>query len=63
MKKSFLIAAVNLGLWGVLGFFATIILSFLSCCIGISKEGYMISLGIFAFTAITMTLKSAFKRY
>ncbi|QGY47651.1 hypothetical protein GM418_29480 [Maribellus comscasis] len=63
MKKLFLIAVVYLGLWGILGFFATIILSFLSCCFGVSKETYMISLGVFAFIAVAMTLKSVFKRH
>ena len=63
MKKLFLIVVVYLELWGVLGFFATIILSFLSCCIGLSKETYLTSLGVFAFIAIAMTLKSTIKRY
>ncbi|WP_346856015.1 hypothetical protein [uncultured Draconibacterium sp.] len=62
MKKVLLIALLNLELWGILGFFATIILSFLSCCFGLSKETFLFSLAVFAAIGVTMTFKSILKK-
>ena len=61
MKKTVGLTCFYLGLWGFIGFIATIILSFLSCCAGIPKEIYFVSLFLFALVAIVMTCRSVSK--
>jgi hypothetical protein len=63
MKKIIVLAGFYLGLWGILGFFATILLGFLSCCAGLSKEIYLVLLLAFVLTAIVMAARSIFKEY
>jgi hypothetical protein len=55
MKKIFVLACYHLTLWGILGFFATLLFGFLTCCAGLPKEYFYISLLVFAITGITMT--------
>jgi hypothetical protein len=61
MKKIFVLSCFYLGLWGILGFFATILLGFLSCCAGISQELYFGALIAFALLAVSMTCRSVSK--
>ncbi|WP_167616395.1 hypothetical protein [Maribellus sediminis] len=56
MKKILVLICYNLGLWGMLGFFATLLLGFLSCCANLSANifyGFLI-----AFAAIGLTATS-----
>lgn len=52
MKKILVLVCYNLGLWGILGFFATLILGFLSCCANLSENVFYGSLALFALTGI-----------
>ncbi|HKJ43670.1 MAG TPA: hypothetical protein VKA27_16350 [Sunxiuqinia sp.] len=61
MKNVVLLVFFYLGLWGVLGFFATILLGFLSCCAGLSEEIYFGALISFAIVAVVMTCRSVAK--
>lgn len=61
MKKVIVLIGIYLGLWGILGFFATIILGFLSCCIGLSQEIYFGALISFMIVAIIMICHSVLK--
>ena len=61
MKKIFVLGCFYLGLWGILGFFATIILSFFSCCAELSQEIYFGALIVFAVLGIVMTCRSVSK--
>jgi hypothetical protein len=63
MEKLFVLASFYLSLWGILCFFAIIILSFLSCYAGVSKETYLVSLFLFALIAVIMTSRGIFKDY
>ncbi len=55
MEKTLLLICYNLSLWGILGFFATIVLGFLTCCAGLSQNIFFGALIIFAIVGITMT--------
>lgn len=55
MKKTIVLICYHLGLWGFLGFFATLVLGFLSCCANLPKNVFFIFLGIFAICALTAT--------
>ncbi|WP_321371197.1 hypothetical protein [uncultured Draconibacterium sp.] len=57
MKKILVLVCYNLGLWGILGFFATLILGFLSCCANLSENVFY---GFLAFFALTGIVASAF---
>ena len=61
MKRVIALICFYLGLWGVLGFLATVLLGFLSCCAGLSKEIYYGALVGFALLAIVMTCRSVAK--
>ncbi len=56
MKKIMLLIFYNLGLWGLLGFFATLILGFLSCCANLHENVFYTSLIVFAVVGITSTV-------
>lgn len=53
MKKILVLVCYNLGLWGILGFFATLFLGFLSCCANLSESVFYGSLIAFAVVGIT----------
>ncbi len=55
MKKILAIICYNLGLWGILGFFATLILGFISCCANLSPNFFYGALILFAVIGITAT--------
>ncbi|WP_297089053.1 hypothetical protein [uncultured Draconibacterium sp.] len=55
MNKILTLICYNLSLWGILGFFATIILGFLACCANLPVKVFYIALGIFALIGITAT--------
>lgn len=63
MKKLILLIVFYLGMWGILGFFATITLSFLACCIGVSEEFYVTSLVIFGILAVAFTAYSVVRKF
>ena len=48
MKKLLVLICYNLGLWGILGFFVTLFLGFLSCCANLSENIFYGSLIVFA---------------
>jgi len=56
MKKPLVLICYNLGLWGLLGFFATLILGFLSCCANLSKNIFFGFLIVFAVIGIAATI-------
>ncbi len=55
MKKLLVLICYNLGLWGILGFFATLFLGFLSCCVNLSENIFYAFLIAFAVIGITAT--------
>lgn len=55
MKKALLLICYNLGLWGILGFFATLIFGFLACCANLSQNIFFGLLIAFALVGITVT--------
>lgn len=55
MKRAFVLICYNLGLWGILGFFATLFLGFLACCTNLSESVFYVSLAIFALVGVTAT--------
>ncbi|WP_347839814.1 hypothetical protein [uncultured Draconibacterium sp.] len=57
MKKALVLVCYNLGLWGILGFFATLILGFLSCCANLSENVFF---GFLAFFAVSGIVASAY---
>jgi len=56
MKKEYILLCYNLGLWGIAGFFATILLGFLSCCLGLSKSIFTGSLVVFAIFGLAVSV-------
>lgn len=58
MKKIFVLISYNLGIWGVLGFFATLILGFLACCANLSQNVFYSALIIFAVIGLSATIMS-----
>jgi len=63
MKKLIIFTVVSLELWGVVGFFFTIILSFFSCCFGWSEKTFLAALSSFAIIALLHTFRTVSKRY
>ncbi len=61
MKKTLTLICFYLGLWGVLGFLATIAMGFLICCMGWSRNLYYILLVLVALFGIVMTCRSVYK--
>lgn len=55
MRKLLTLACYNLALWGILGFFATLLLGFLSCCANLPANIFYIGLALFATLGITAT--------
>jgi hypothetical protein len=55
MKKVFALICYNLGLWGILGFFATLLLGFIACCTNLSPTVFYGLLILFAAVGITAT--------
>ncbi|MCK3683548.1 hypothetical protein [Maribellus sp. YY47] len=55
MKKIFVLTCYNLALWGILGFFATLLLGFLSCCAHLSENFFYGFLVIFALVGLIAT--------
>ena len=55
MKKVFALICYHLGLWGIIGFFATLLLGFLSCWTGLSKNVFYIGLMFVAAAGISIT--------
>lgn len=55
MKRIVLLTCYHLTLWGILGFFATLLFGFLTCCAGLPKEYFYISLFVFAAAGVTTT--------
>lgn len=54
MKKVLVLLCYNLGLWGILGFFATLFLGFLSCCTNLSENiffGFLIAFAVIGISA------------
>ena len=61
MKKAFALICYNLGLWGVLGFFATLIIGFVSCCANLSSNIFYGFLILFAIVGVTATTICVFR--
>lgn len=55
MKRAFVLICYHLGLWGILGFFATLFLGFLSCCANLPQNIFYGVLVAFAILGITVT--------
>lgn len=55
MKKVLVLICYHLGLWGILGFFATLILGFIACCTNLSEVIFYVLLGIFAVIGVSAT--------
>ncbi|QIA06746.1 hypothetical protein [Draconibacterium halophilum] len=55
MNKLLTLACYNLGLWGILGFFATIILGFVTCCANLSSTVFYTALIVFASIGLAAT--------
>jgi hypothetical protein len=56
MRKIFTLICYHLGLWGILGFFATLIFGFIACCANLSQNVFLASLVVFAILGLTATL-------
>ncbi len=55
MKKVLVLTCYHLGLWGILGFFATLVLGFIAYRTNLSETIFYLSLGIFAAIGIGVT--------
>ncbi len=55
MNKIVTLICYNLGLWGILGFFVTILLGFLACCANLSSTVFYTALIVFAIIGLTST--------
>ena len=55
MKKELFLLCYNLSIWGILGFFATLLFGFLACCANLSKDFFFGSLIVFAVIGIAVT--------
>ena len=55
MKKVLVLICYNLGLWGILGFFATLFLGFLSCCANLSENIFYAFLALYAVIGLAAT--------
>lgn len=56
MKKALALICYHLGVWGLLGFFATLIFGFIACCANLSENLFYTSLIIFAIIGFTATI-------
>ena len=56
MKKVLVLICYNLGLWGILGFFATLLLGFLACCANLSEKLFYGFLIVFALSGLVTTI-------
>lgn len=55
MKRQLSLICYHLGLWGILGFFATLIFGFIVCCANLPENVFYISLAAFAALGIAAT--------
>ena len=55
MNKAFILICYNLGLWGILGFFATLILGYLACCANLSQNIFYGALVVFGLVGLATT--------
>jgi hypothetical protein len=62
MQKFLVLMCYHLGIWGFLGFIATLAIGFIACCTNISKPVYFILLGSFAAVGITASIICAARR-
>lgn len=65
MKKIFVLICYNLGVWGLLGFFATLIFGFLACCANLSQNvfyGALIAFAIISLTATSIFVTREYKK-
>ncbi len=65
MNKIVTLICYNLGLWGILGFFVTIILGFLSCCANLPSQVFyigLISFGVIGIAASTFCVARGCKK-
>jgi len=63
MKKLLVFTVIFLEIWGIAGFFFTIILSFLSCCFELSEKTFLGALLAFAMIALLHTFRTVSKRH
>lgn len=63
MKKILIIYLYYLGLWGLFGFFFTLIMGFLFCCFNFSQTFFYISLLIFLINSIICSYICVNKNY
>ena len=61
MNKVLILSGFYLGMWGVLGFFITLILGFIYTLTGWSHVSYFVLLVLFALFGIAMTCRSVSK--
>ncbi len=65
MKKILVLICYNLGLWGILGFFATLFLGFLSCCANLSENifyGFLIAFAVIGVAATSFCVSRGCKK-
>ena len=62
MKKALVLICFHLGLWGVLGFFATLLLGMASCYAHVPESVFLILLGIFAVVGISASVVCTMRR-
>jgi hypothetical protein len=65
MKRAFVLICYNLGMWGILGFFATLILGFLACCANLSQNlfyGFLVLFAVIGITATTICVARGCKK-
>ncbi|MCG6188221.1 hypothetical protein [Maribellus maritimus] len=55
MKKELFLIGYNLGIWGILGFLATLLFGFLTCCANLPSKYFYGSLIAFAIMGISIT--------
>lgn len=55
MKRTLSLICYHLGLWGILGFFVTLLFGFIACCANLSENVFYIALIAFAALGITAT--------
>lgn len=56
MNRIVALICYNLGMWGVLGFFLTLVLGFLTCCANLSPKIFYSGLIVFALLGICTTV-------
>jgi len=56
MKKVLSLIGYHIGLWGILGFFATLFFGFITCCANLPENTFYISLFLFALLGLTATV-------